>query len=96
MPDVRLKDPKSDFVAVTGDPIEAAQLRARGYTEVADDQPSETPPQSSPGAPGGNTEAPSGGTSTPTGTEGTGESSTGDAPTAGGKPAGGKSAAARR
>lgn len=31
---VELKDPHSDYVAVVGDPGEAAVLRGRGYTEV--------------------------------------------------------------
>lgn len=37
MTDVRLKDPHSDFVAVVGSPIEAANLRAAGYTDVQDE-----------------------------------------------------------
>lgn len=37
MTDVRLKDPRSDFVAVVGSPIEAANLRAAGYTDVEDE-----------------------------------------------------------
>lgn len=32
--DVRLKDPKTDYVVVVGSPIEAANLRAAGYTDV--------------------------------------------------------------
>jgi hypothetical protein len=43
MADVRLKDPNSDFVAVVGSPFEAANLRARGYTDVDDDTASEGP-----------------------------------------------------
>lgn len=98
MPDVRLKEPKSDFVFVTGDPIEAAQLRTRGYTDVSDEPSSETPESSAPGAPSGNADASSGGTSTPTGTDGnTGDSTPGDAQGTTGRPtAAGKGAGARR
>jgi hypothetical protein len=102
MPDVRLKAPNSDFVAVTGSPMEAAQLRARGYTDVADEPTSETPQSSvnAPGAPSGDAGATAGGTSTPTGAEGSAgdasESATGDAPTTSSKPASGKAGGARR
>jgi hypothetical protein len=97
MPDVRLQDPNSDFVAVTGSPIEAAQLRARGYTDVNDDDKPSGASSNAPGAPSGNTEQSVGGTSTPTGTDGnTGDPQTGDAQAAGSKPATGKGASARR
>lgn len=103
MPDVRLKDPHSDFVFVTGSPSEAAQLRGRGYTDVTDDTPIDAPQSNAPGAPSGNVDTSGGGTSTPPGTDGssgaegdTGQGSTGDAQSTGGKPASGKAAGARR
>lgn len=42
MPEFKLRAPASegtteDDIHVTGDPTEAAQLRARGYTDVADE-----------------------------------------------------------
>jgi hypothetical protein len=51
MADVRLKDPNSDFVAVVGSPIEAANLRARGYTDVVDDTAGDGPQAKLDGSP---------------------------------------------
>ncbi len=57
MPDVRLKAPNSDYVAVVGSAIEAAQLRGQGYTDVVDEPAQSTPPEPQ--------ESEAGGTGTP-------------------------------
>jgi hypothetical protein len=74
MADVRLKDPRTDYEVVVGSAIEAANLRAAGYTDVDEPKPSGgelTPPTDSTDATSNTGEA--GGETPPDATEQTTE-----------------------